>query len=47
MCDYQADKEVNIIFDRTVVSKGSSDPMPEADHEEADSRICLHVHDAV
>ena len=30
-----------------VVSKSSSEPMPATDHEEADTRMCLHVIDAV
>lgn len=32
---------------QSVISKGSSQPMPQCDHEEADSRISVHIVDAL
>ena len=45
--EYPVDKEVYITSGQSVVSKGSSEPMPATDHEEADSRMCLHIADAL
>ena len=44
--DFPPDKVVCVTSGHSVVTKGSSDPMPESDQEEADTRICLHVADA-
>ena len=44
--EYPVD-EVYITSGQSVVSKGSSEPMPATDHEEADSRMCLHIADAL
>ena len=45
--DYPQGKQVFITARASVVSKGSVNPMPMTDHEEADTRICLHVEDAL
>lgn len=44
--DLQEGKELHITGKR-VISKNSSIPMPETDHEEADTRMCLHLLDAI
>lgn len=45
--EYPADKAVYITSGPEVVSKGSGDPMEASDHEEADSRMSLHIADAL
>jgi len=41
--EYGCDKEVLITSGKDVISKCKDDPMPISDHEEADTRMCLHV----
>ena len=45
--DYRPEKEVYITSNTSVIYKCHSEPMPESDHEEADTRMCLHVSDAI
>ena len=44
---FPADKQVYITFGQSVISKGCDEIMDSSDHEEADTRMCLHVLDAV
>ena len=46
-CDYQEGKEVNITAGQRVFVRGSGTEMQVTNHEEADTRICLHVQDAL
>lgn len=43
----QEGKHLFITHGKCVISKTSSTPMPETDHEEADTRMCLHLLDAL
>ena len=45
--EYPTEKEVYITRGQSVVSKTTSEPMQSSDHEEADTRMCLHIADAV
>ena len=45
-CDYPGGKEIYITSGQQVISKGTNNPMPASDHQEADTRMCLHVADA-
>ena len=44
---YQPDKQVYITSGKSVIARGCAEPMIESDHEEADTRMCLHVLDAL
>ena len=45
--EYPVDKEVYITSRQSVVSKCSNKHIAATDHEEADSRMCLRVADAL
>lgn len=45
--EFPSTKTVTITSGRMVASNDASIAMEESDHEEADSRLCLHVHDAI
>ncbi len=36
-----------VVFVGSSVSKGACVPMPSSDHEEADTRMCLHIKDSL
>lgn len=45
--DYSEGKQVFVTSDANVLSKGSSHDMPPCDHEEADTRLLIHLVDAL
>lgn len=44
---FPENKEVYATLGESVVTSGSSETMPNTDHEEADTRVCLHILDAL
>jgi hypothetical protein len=46
-CVYPDDKEIDITSGPLLVARGSGSDISVSDHEDADTRICLHVQDAI
>ena len=46
-CVYPDDKEIDITSGPLLVARGSGSDISVSDHKDADTRICLHVQDAI